>query len=64
MRVSAAARRRALAGGVQQATSFSTVPLAYVLHEPAKPVADKQTSPLIVMHGLFGSKKNNRTISK
>ncbi|KAL2140605.1 hypothetical protein VTI28DRAFT_3569 [Corynascus sepedonium] len=43
---------------------FSTVPLAYELHEPAKPVADKQTSPIIFMHGLFGSKKNNRTMSK
>ncbi|KAL2133557.1 hypothetical protein VTI74DRAFT_2169 [Chaetomium olivicolor] len=50
--------------GTQTASSFSTVPLAYDLHEPAKPVADKQTSPIIVMHGLFGSKKNNRTISK
>jgi hypothetical protein len=27
-------------------------------------VADKQTSPIIFMHGLFGSKKNNRTIRK
>ncbi|KAK3995666.1 Alpha/Beta hydrolase protein [Cladorrhinum sp. PSN332] len=43
---------------------FSTVPLAYDLHEPAKPTADNKTSPIIVMHGLFGSKKNNRTISK
>ncbi|SPQ21702.1 197ff6fc-5d0e-4840-8e87-4e825b11f733 [Thermothielavioides terrestris] len=44
--------------------SAGSVTLAYDLHQPAKPVADKQTSPLIVMHGLFGSKKNNRTISK
>ena len=47
------------------ATRFvSTVPLAYDLHEPAKPVADNKTNPIIIMHGLFGSKKNNRTISK
>jgi hypothetical protein len=44
--------------------SMATVSLAYDLHEPAKPVADQKTSPIIVMHGLFGSKKNNRTISK
>ncbi|KAK0728012.1 Alpha/Beta hydrolase protein [Lasiosphaeria miniovina] len=43
---------------------ISTVPLAFDLHKPAKPVADRQTSPIIVMHGLFGSKKNNRSISK
>ena len=43
----------------------STVSLVYDLHEPAKPqVPDKQTSPIIFMHGLFGSKKNNRSISK
>ncbi|KAJ4306513.1 hypothetical protein N0V88_001317 [Collariella sp. IMI 366227] len=48
----------------QTTASFATVPLAYDHHEPAKPVADKQTSPIIVMHGLFGSKKNNRSISK
>jgi hypothetical protein len=50
--------------GIRTSSPFSTVPLSYDLHEPAKPVADKQTSPIIVMHGLFGSKKNNRTISK
>ncbi|KAK3308670.1 Alpha/Beta hydrolase protein [Chaetomium strumarium] len=52
------------AAGIRTSSPFSTVPLAYDLHEPAKPAADKQTSPIIVMHGLFGSKKNNRTISK
>ncbi|KAK0754815.1 Alpha/Beta hydrolase protein [Schizothecium vesticola] len=53
--------------------SFSTSPLrllpivslVYDLHEPPTPtVPDNKTSPLIVMHGLFGSKKNNRSISK
>ncbi|KAK1770572.1 hypothetical protein QBC33DRAFT_576229 [Phialemonium atrogriseum] len=38
------------------------VPLVYDLHEPAKPVTDKQTAPILFLHGLFGSKKNNRTI--
>ncbi|KAK3378186.1 Alpha/Beta hydrolase protein [Podospora didyma] len=46
------------------AASPSTLSLAYDLHEPPKPVADSQTSPIIIMHGLFGSKKNNRSISK
>ncbi|KAK3328445.1 Alpha/Beta hydrolase protein [Cercophora scortea] len=43
-----------------------TVPLVYDLHAPNKPaaVADAKTAPIIVMHGLFGSKKNNRGISK
>lgn len=42
-----------------------TVSLVYDLHEPPTPtVPDNKTSPLIVMHGLFGSKKNNRSISK
>ncbi|EAQ86551.1 hypothetical protein CHGG_07804 [Chaetomium globosum CBS 148.51] len=53
-----------LAARVQASSPFSTVSLAYDLHEPAKPVADKQTSPIIFMHGLFGSKKNNRTVSR
>ncbi|KAK4203672.1 Alpha/Beta hydrolase protein [Triangularia verruculosa] len=45
---------------------YSTVPLAYDLHEPAKPSVDNpnKNSPIVFMHGLFGSKKNNRTISK
>lgn len=42
------------------------VPLVYDLHEPAKPVSDSpnQKSPILFIHGLFGSKKNNRSISK
>ncbi|OIW29882.1 alpha/beta-hydrolase [Coniochaeta ligniaria NRRL 30616] len=44
--------------------SSGTVPLAYDLHEPPKPAADQKTSPILFMHGLFGSKKNNRSISK
>ncbi|KAI6285564.1 hypothetical protein MCOR27_002226 [Pyricularia oryzae] len=43
---------------------IETVKLSYDLHEPAKPVAGKHTSPILVMHGLFGSRKNNRSISK
>lgn len=36
--------------------------LAYTLHEPAK--AEAGRAPLIILHGLFGSKQNNRSVSK
>jgi hypothetical protein len=42
----------------------ATVDLAYDLHEPAKPISDAKSSPILFLHGLFGAKKNNRTISK
>lgn len=47
-------------------SAIKTVPLVYDLHEPAKPVSDdpNRSSPILFMHGLFGSKKNNRSISK
>lgn len=47
-------------------TSIKTVPLSFDLHEPAKPVSDdpNRTSPILFLHGLFGSRKNNRSISK
>ncbi|KAK3950065.1 Alpha/Beta hydrolase protein [Pseudoneurospora amorphoporcata] len=44
---------------------ISTVPLVYDLHSPEKPtVPNKETQPIIFIHGLFGSKRNNRSISK
>ncbi|KAI5804029.1 Alpha/Beta hydrolase protein [Peziza echinospora] len=46
--------------------SYSTnavIPLSYTLHEPPN-ATDKAQPPIIVMHGLFGSKQNNRSISK
>ncbi|KAL2019974.1 hypothetical protein VTK56DRAFT_8974 [Thermocarpiscus australiensis] len=61
---SASAWTRSFSAGNANSSPLATVPLAYDLHEPAKPVADRQTSPIIFMHGLFGSKKNNRTMSK
>ena len=36
--------------------------LAYDLHKPHELALDH--APLIVLHGLFGSKRNNRSISK
>ena len=40
------------------------VELVYDLHRPAKPIADDKTKPILFLHGLFGSKKNNRSMSK
>lgn len=42
---------------------ISTVPLAYDLHEP-KGGAHPEGKPIVFLHGLFGSKINNRSVSK
>ncbi|POR33427.1 Abhydrolase domain-containing protein IMO32 [Tolypocladium paradoxum] len=39
-------------------------PLVYDLHAPARPKTDEKQAPIVFLHGLFGSKKNNRGISK
>ncbi|TVY49521.1 Abhydrolase domain-containing protein [Lachnellula occidentalis] len=44
-------------------SSAPRISLAYDLHEPSKP-SSNAPRPIIFMHGLFGSKKNNRSISK
>lgn len=51
------------------ARSLRAVELAYQLFEP--PAKDSSSSshqrdgrPIVFMHGLFGSKQNNRSISK
>ncbi|KAH7166280.1 hypothetical protein EDB81DRAFT_680958 [Dactylonectria macrodidyma] len=49
---------------VRRLYSQSVRPLAYDLHEPTSPRTDKQKAPILFLHGLFGSKKNNRGISK
>ncbi|KAI1468502.1 mitochondrial hydrolase [Daldinia caldariorum] len=41
-----------------------TVRLAFDHHTPQKGRVGPTESPIIFMHGLFGSKKNNRTVSK
>ncbi|KAK2029454.1 alpha/beta-hydrolase [Colletotrichum zoysiae] len=48
----------------QRMYSHKTLSLSYDLHEPSKLGSGPFTSPIIFLHGLFGSKKNNRTISK
>ncbi|KAI2473779.1 alpha/beta-hydrolase [Annulohypoxylon bovei var. microspora] len=45
-------------------SSSTTVPLAYDHHEPPRGDQHRQDAPIIVMHGLFGSKKNNRSVSR
>ncbi|KAF4459365.1 alpha beta fold family [Fusarium albosuccineum] len=45
--------------------SQSVGPLVYDLHEPPRPKTnDRRKAPILFLHGLFGSKKNNRGISK
>ena len=38
--------------------------LAYSLHQPQDLAVDSDHVPIIMMHGLFGSKQNNRSISR
>ncbi|KAI4865366.1 alpha/beta-hydrolase [Hypoxylon rubiginosum] len=45
-------------------TSNPRVPLAFDHHEPPKGGRHRQDAPIIFMHGLFGSKKNNRSVSR
>ena len=40
------------------------VPLVYDLYEPPKPSTAAHTGSILFLHGLFGSKRNNRSISK
>ncbi|PSN59904.1 alpha/beta-hydrolase [Corynespora cassiicola Philippines] len=42
--------------------SWKVLDLAYDLHDNAGKAAGKQ--PIVIIHGLFGNKKNNRSISK
>ncbi|KFZ06979.1 hypothetical protein V501_06883 [Pseudogymnoascus sp. VKM F-4519 (FW-2642)] len=43
-------------------SSATVSPLSFDLHEA--PRGEEKGTPIIFMHGLFGSKKNNRTMSK
>lgn len=46
------------------ATETATVNLACDLHLPPNASQPREGPPIIFMHGLFGSKKNNRSVSK
>lgn len=45
-------------------TTKEILPLAYHLHEPTGSSGPQNDAPMVVMHGLFGSKQNHRSISK
>lgn len=49
---------------IRQYSSATRLTLAYDHHAPTSGGRTANESPIIVMHGLFGSKKNNRSISK
>lgn len=42
----------------------NVVELAFQRHDPPEKTALKGPGPIIIMHGLFGSQRNNRTMSK
>ncbi|EFR03438.1 abhydrolase domain-containing protein [Nannizzia gypsea CBS 118893] len=44
--------------------SASRVPLAYTLHKPRGRTHHVSRPPIVFMHGLFGCRKNNRSMSK
>lgn len=58
-------RRGTLAGPapLRPLSTQNRLTLSYDLHEPSKAAAGL-VAPIIFLHGLFGSKKNNRSISK
>lgn len=43
--------------------SIETVDLVYDKHSPSEP-PQVEKSPLVILHGLFGSKTNNRTVAR
>jgi hypothetical protein len=45
-------------------SSGDTVELAFQRHDPPEKTSTKGPGPIIIMHGLFGSQRNNRTMSK
>ncbi|KAI8945292.1 alpha beta hydrolase fold family [Xylaria longipes] len=45
-------------------TTGGRVPLVFDHHAPPTSGRHRQDAPIIFMHGLFGSKKNNRSVSK
>lgn len=59
--VAANARSSSTYLGDSLSTNIETVKLSYDRHQPATP---SNKSPLIFLHGLFGSKLNNRTVAK
>ncbi|KAI1310062.1 alpha beta hydrolase fold family [Xylaria venustula] len=59
-----AASIRSLCRTYSSSTTGGRVQLVFDHHAPPKSDRHRQDAPIIFMHGLFGSKKNNRTVSK
>ncbi|KAI0019631.1 prolyl oligopeptidase-like protein [Xylariomycetidae sp. FL0641] len=57
-------QRRAYASAPSLPPADERVPLAYDHHKPEKGGRGAQDAPVVFLHGLFGSKKNNRTVSR
>lgn len=55
---------RTVIRGFSTSHSYRRLPLAYDLYEPPKAKSGAENGSVILMHGLFGSKRNNRSISK
>jgi hypothetical protein len=60
----AGGRSRPWATRIRTLQHARTLSLAYTLQRPADGEIDERYAPIIMMHGLFGSKQNNRSISK
>lgn len=52
------------AHSITGATTKEIISLAYHLHEPVGSPGPLNDAPMVMMHGLFGSKQNHRSISK
>ena len=48
----------------RKATCVRHLSLAYILHKPPEAKAKSPSESLIILHGLFGSKSNSRSIGK
>ncbi|KAH8163631.1 hypothetical protein CIB48_g4619 [Xylaria polymorpha] len=55
---------QSLTRAYSSSTTGGRVPLEFDHHAPPTSDRHRQDAPIIFMHGLFGSKKNNRSVSK
>lgn len=60
--------RHAIVRPFSSSRPLGRLDLSYDLHEPPKSqgsaTSASENAPIIILHGLFGSKRNNRSISK
>lgn len=60
----ASAQRLSFPPPVQRLVHKRHLSLAYTHHLPAGVAQNCRIAPIVILHGLFGSKQNNRSISK